>query len=160
MVAVILTDIILYLIHTSKIIETAAPVGIILLLNRLFLFVFGGDWWIYGYMVLYMFYGVILSSVIAKKRFPFESSFDDLNLDRISSNKRSVDISRVPEFLLGTITAIYAGLFVILYVVEPSNVPLKYLHINHFEYPYYICGVFSLLLVAGFFSSLAIYRLF
>lgn len=84
MIAVILTDIFLYLIYNSKIINTSAPLGIVLLLNRLLLFVFGGDWWIYGYMLLYIFYGVILSTIIAEKRFPFESSFDDLNLDKIS----------------------------------------------------------------------------
>jgi hypothetical protein len=45
------------------------------------LFVFGGDNWIYGFMVLYLFYAVILSMVIANKRFPDEDSFDDMNID-------------------------------------------------------------------------------
>lgn len=160
MIAVILTDIILYLIYNSKIVDTATPLALTLMLNRLLLFVFGGDWWIYGYMVLFMFYAVILSVVIARKRFPFESAFDDLNLDKIHENKRSVDVSKVPEFLLAVIVTIYAALFTILYVVEPEKVPLKYLRIDHFDYPYYICGVFTLLIVAGFFCSLSIYRLF
>ena len=160
MVAVILTDIILYLIYNSRIVETSTPLALTLLLNRLLLFVFGGDWWIYGYMVLFMFYAVVLSIVIARKRFPFESAFDEMNLDNISDNKRSVDVIKVPEFLLGVITAIYSALFTVLYVIEPEGIPLKYLDIDNWEYPYYICGVFCLLLVTSFFFAMAVYRLF
>lgn len=65
MVAILVTDIILYLIYNSRIVETATPLALTLFLNRLLLFVFGGDWWIYGYMVLYMFYATTLSVVIA-----------------------------------------------------------------------------------------------
>ena len=67
---------------------------------------------------------------------------------------------KVPEFLLGLITAIYAAIFTILYVVEPDDIPLMYLNMDNWDYPYYINGVFCVLLVAGFFCSLSVYKLF
>jgi hypothetical protein len=83
MISILITDVFLYLFYNSNIVETATPLTIILLLNRLFLFVFGGDYWIYGLMVLYCIYSVILSIVICQKRFPFEDTIGDLNLDSI-----------------------------------------------------------------------------
>jgi hypothetical protein len=160
MVAILFTDVILYLIYNSKIVQTATPLALTLFLNRLLLFVFGGDWWIYGYMVLYLFYAVILCFVIAEKRFPFESAFSNLNLDNLQDNKRSVDVIKIPEFLLGIITFIYAAIFTVLYVIEPDGIPLKYLEMDNWSYPYYINGVFCLLITSGFFCCLAIYRLF
>ena len=160
MVTVLVTDVILYAIYNSKIVETATPLAIILFLNRLLLFVFGGDYWIYGYLALYIIYSVMLSIVITKRRFPFENAFSNMSLDNISGQKSSLDVSKVPEFLMAVITGIYAGVFTILYVVEPEGVPLKYLDIDDWEYPYYINGVFCLLLVCSFFCHLAAYRLF
>jgi hypothetical protein len=83
MIAVLLTDVFLYLIYNSKITETTTTICVAAFLNRLLLYCFGGNYWIYGYMVLYLIYGAILSHVITKKRFPFESAFDNINLDNI-----------------------------------------------------------------------------
>ena len=54
-----------------------------LILNRFFLIIFGGDYWIYGYMILYIYYGTLLTKVIGNKRFPFEDAYNDINLDNI-----------------------------------------------------------------------------
>jgi MFS family permease len=69
-------------------------------------------------------------------------------------------VSRAPEFLLMFITTIYVALFVILYVTEPRGVPLLRLYLDNWQYPYYICGVFCLLLIATFFALIGTYRLF
>lgn len=58
------------------------------------------------------------------------------------------------------ITGAYVILFVVLYVTEPLNVPLPRFYMDEWTYPYYIIGVFALLIVATFFSLLATYRLF
>lgn len=58
------------------------------------------------------------------------------------------------------ITTIYVILFVVLYVTEPRGVPLLRLYMDEWTYPYYINGVFCLLIVATFFSLLGTYRLF
>lgn len=69
-------------------------------------------------------------------------------------------MSRSPEFLLLFITTCSVILFVVLYVTEPRGVPLLRLDIDEWEYPYYINGVFCLLLVATFFALLGTFRLF
>lgn len=69
-------------------------------------------------------------------------------------------MSRSPEFLLLFITTCSVILFVVLYVTEPRGVPLLRLDIDDWEYPYYINGVFCLLLVATFFALLGTFRLF
>ncbi len=51
-------------------------------------------------------------------------------------------------------------LFVVLYVTEPLGVPLPRFYMDEWTYPYYMIGVFCLLLIATFFSLLATYRLF
>lgn len=71
MIAVLATDIILYFIYNSKIVRSATPLAVTLFLNRLFIIVFGNENWIYGFILLYIFYGCILSVIIAKKTFPF-----------------------------------------------------------------------------------------
>ena len=83
MIAVLITDVFLYLIWNSKILESPTVLCFSGLLNRLLLFVFGGNSWIYGYMLLYLCYGTVFSFVIAKKRFPFEGAYNNINLDTI-----------------------------------------------------------------------------
>jgi fatty acid desaturase len=130
MIAVLLTDVFIYLIYNSQITKTSTLICLAALLNRLLLYCFGGNYWIYGYMVLYLIYGAILSYVITEKRFPFENAFDNINLNNIHQRSASSDISKAPEFLLVFITTIYVILFVILYVTEPRGVPLMRLTIS------------------------------
>lgn len=160
MIAVLLTDLFIYLIWNSGITKSPTVLCFSALLNRLLLYCFGGNYWIYGYLVLYIIYGVILSWVITSRKFPFESAYSDMNIDKVERNTNHVDVSRAPEFLLLFITAIYVILFVVLYVTEPRGVPLLRLDIDEWEYPYYINGVFCLLLVATFFAVLGTFRLF
>lgn len=70
MIAVVITDFILYLIYNSKIIVSSTMLSVTVIFNRLFLFVFGGEYWIYGYMILYIYYGILLVNEISKRRFP------------------------------------------------------------------------------------------
>jgi hypothetical protein len=84
MIAVLLTDVFVYLVWNSGVTQSYTVLCLSCMLNRLMLFVFGGNYWIYGYMVLYLIYGVILSWVITKKRFPFEDAYNDMNIDKVS----------------------------------------------------------------------------
>jgi hypothetical protein len=83
MIAVLMTDVFVYLIWNSGITTSHTVICFALMFNRVFLYIFGGNWWIYGYMVLYLIYGVILSYVITAKRFPFEDAFNDMNIDKV-----------------------------------------------------------------------------
>lgn len=66
MIATLITDVFLYLIHNGKIIESPTIICFGGMINRLFLYVFGGNYWIYGYIALYLCYGVFLSIIVAK----------------------------------------------------------------------------------------------
>lgn len=86
MIAVLITDVFIYLIWNSGITKSPTVLCMSAMLNRLLLYCFGGNYWLYGYMVLYLIYGVILSWVITKKRFPFEDVYNEMNIDKMSTN--------------------------------------------------------------------------
>jgi hypothetical protein len=124
MIACLITDFILYIILNAKITNSSTNLCIAALLNRILLYCFGENYWIYGYIVIYLIYGVVLSTVIANKNFPFESAFSNIDIDNIQDKHTSFDVSRAPEFVLAFITGCYLILFVVLYVTEPLGVPL------------------------------------
>lgn len=64
LVALLTTDVLVYLIQNAEIIKTATPLAVTLFLNRFFLIVFG-SYWVYGYILIYVCYGVLLSTIIA-----------------------------------------------------------------------------------------------
>lgn len=62
--------------------KTATPLAVTLFLNRFFLIVFGAEHWIYGYIIIFVCYGILLSTIIAQKRFPLEDDVaKDFDLD-------------------------------------------------------------------------------
>ena len=87
MIVVLITDVYTYLFYIADIVTTSTPLAMTLFFNRLLLIIFGGTYWIYGFMLLYLFYGVAFSLVIAKRRFPFEDAFANMNLDTVVNVK-------------------------------------------------------------------------
>jgi hypothetical protein len=130
------------------------------IVSRFFLIIMGAEWWIYGYMIIFIYYGTILAVVIGKKRFPFENAFKEVNLEKIAFQRKEIDISRVPEFLFAFICIVMASLVGILVILKPSGVPLPSLKIGKVEYNFYIVALFTLLLVITIFCIYITYRLF
>lgn len=93
MIATLITDVFLYLVYNAKIVENPTFMCFGGMFNRALLYIFGGNYWIYGYLVLYLIYGVMLSDIISKKRFPFEKAFDNVNLENIQRQDQSYDVS-------------------------------------------------------------------
>lgn len=124
MVAIIVSDIILYLLFLSRNENSPAFLLISCIFNRFFLFIFGGDYWIYGYMILYFYYGFFFSVIIARKRFPFENAYAKINLDTIAKKSFYTDISKIPEFLFGFVHLVLVVLFAVMTITKPNNVPL------------------------------------
>ena len=58
-------------------VETPVSVVFLLILNRVLMIALGSDYWIYGYMILYLIYALAFVLQISKNRFPFE---DDIVL--------------------------------------------------------------------------------
>ena len=85
MVALLTTDVLVYLIQHAEIVSTATPMAMILFLNRFFLIIFGSQNWIYGYILIYVCYGVLLCTIIAKRRFPFEDDVKKFDIDEMAA---------------------------------------------------------------------------
>lgn len=62
-----------------------------LILNRFLLIIFGGDYWVYGYILIYLFYGMLLSYMIAKKRFPLEDDVSDFDIENILQEQKPAE---------------------------------------------------------------------
>lgn len=60
-----------------------------LFLNRFLLIIFGGDYWVYGYIAIYLFYGLLLSVIIAKRRFPLEDENKNFNIEQLVDDIRN-----------------------------------------------------------------------
>jgi hypothetical protein len=160
MIAVLISDFILYLIFLCKIISYPLYLTVTAIFNRFFLIILGGTWWIYGYMIIFIYYGFILAVVIGNKRFPFEDAFKEIDLDRIYKRPKEIDVARIPEFLLVIITAIFAAIVGLLALFEPRGVPLPNLMIGKTEYHFYIVAIFTVFFIGGFFCIYTTYRLF
>ena len=89
MIAVLTTDILVYLIQNAEIMKTATPMAITLFLNRFFLIVFGAENWMYGYIVIYVINGILLSTIIAQKRFPFDDTVKGYDLDQAAAELKN-----------------------------------------------------------------------
>ena len=72
MIAIFVEDVILYFVLMCKIVNNPLFLTITAILNRFFLIIFGAPLWIYGLIIVYIFYGFLLTIAIGKKRFPFE----------------------------------------------------------------------------------------
>jgi len=163
MVAVIASDIILYLYAHSEIVTSPAEISLHLILFRLCLFVLGGNYWIYGYCLLYLYFGSYLAYHIAMLRFPFmdeiiEKELEDL--DNTEESRNNFNIAKTPEFLLLLCTIVFVILLVIMEILKPDDIPLKDYEIERQNFRFWAYGVFSILGVVCIFVLVLVYRIF
>jgi hypothetical protein len=95
MIALLTTDVLVFLIANANIVKTATPLCFTLFLNRFLLIIYGGDYWMYGYICIYLFYGILLTTLIAKKRFPFADDLSQFDIDQFYLDQKSkkLDVS-------------------------------------------------------------------
>jgi len=72
-VSVVCMDLFNFVIYMSGMIESASGIVTMLVLNRILMVIFGEKLWVYGFMVLFVMYGVWLVYLITKENFPLES---------------------------------------------------------------------------------------
>lgn len=71
-VSVVLMDFFSFIIYHSNMVETPIMVVILLITNRVMMVALGQNYFIYGYMMLYIMYSVAFVYQIARNRFPYE----------------------------------------------------------------------------------------
>jgi len=144
MFAVLVGDFILWLMYLGKIMSSTLYLTVTAIINRFFLVIFGADYWVYGYMVVYMFYCVNLIMVIGNKRFPFEDEFLEMNLTTIFKRQsRYIDVSKIPEGLYLMVNFVFALVIGMLVLTEPAGVPLTNMIIGNVDFNYYIVAIFA-----------------
>lgn len=80
-ISVALMDFFNFLLYQSEMVDSPAQVVGLLIINRILMVSLGQDFWIYGYVILYVLYGLVFVFQIARNRFPFE---DDVVLKHLS----------------------------------------------------------------------------
>ena len=125
MIAILVNDVALYFFFLGKIVRSALYLIVTAIISRFFLIIFGMDNWIYGYMIIYLFYALNLVVVIGRKRYPFEEDYENINLNSIIKKKqRAIDVSRIPEVLYVLVNIVFASVIGLLVLTSPTGVPL------------------------------------
>jgi hypothetical protein len=89
MIALLTTDVLVFLIQNTGVIKTAVPLCATLLFNRVLLMVFAGDFWVYGYILIYLIYGLMLSHIVAKRRFPISDDAGSFDLEKYTQEQKA-----------------------------------------------------------------------
>ena len=71
-VSVVLMDVFSFLIYQSDMVDSPIIVVVLLITNRILIVSFGQNYFIYGYMLLYIMYSIAFVYQIARNRFPYE----------------------------------------------------------------------------------------
>jgi len=74
-VSVVAMDIFNSLLYVSNMIQNAASIIVLFVVNRVAMVILGERYWVYGYMLLYMMYGIAILYYVAKKSFPLRDDF-------------------------------------------------------------------------------------
>ena len=160
MIAVIVTDVVLYLYIHAKIAQNPAEISLHLIVFRVCMFILGGDYWIYGYGILYLYAGIFLSHHITRKRFPFLEQVIEDSIEDQDERRTSYNLASSPEFLLIISTVLFALILGVMQAVQPDEVPLEDYTVENETYPFWAYGLFSALLVLFFLFSLTVFRIY
>lgn len=179
-VSVLFMDIFTFLLYNSSMVETPVGVVFLIILNRSLMIGLGQNYWIFGYMILYLIYAVAFVFMIAKNRFPFE---DDVVLKKVelgelfdADGKKMTRAQKIemmqarfkkfnnPELLLGILSVFYIILMFVIYGINIKGVTLRKFYINRkdkdpLELSYGIAAVLSLILVLSFYFLVGAFRL-
>lgn len=163
MCTVIATDFIIYLYNQSDCVVNPAEISVHIMLFRLLLFICGGDYWIYGYCILYLYFGIYIGYKIAVLRFPFMDEMIEEELEAQAKDteekRNTLDLAKTPEFIFILVTCLFMFLLALFKALpESSHIPLPSLQVGNKKFEYWVYGVFSILFVAISFFSILTFR--
>ena len=162
-IAVVSTDIILYLYGHSNIAQNTNELSLLAILFRICLFAFGADYWIYGYSVLYLLLGLILAWATIKIKFPLIKGISSAFMHKRRGGylfKHYIDITKYPQFVFWMVTFMLSVFCLILEFTRPGGVPLKSVEMGNREFNFYIFPIFALLFTAIAYCFMGAYRIY
>lgn len=72
-ISVVCMDLFNYLLYISKLLDNTTSLVVMLIVNRVAMVILGERFWVYGFMGLYMLYGIALMFLVAKDTFPMKN---------------------------------------------------------------------------------------
>lgn len=69
-ISVVCMDIFNLTLYVSKMVENASSIIVLLIINRMLMVILGAKYWVYGFMLLYVLYGIALLYMVSKYTFP------------------------------------------------------------------------------------------
>lgn len=133
-VSIILMDVFNYILYSSKMVETPAGIVFLLVVNRSLMVGMGEEYWIYGYMILYILYGSAFVVLIVSRRFPLEidvarrtNRFGNLVKEQQSAKRAAEIMSKgaTPEQLLALLSLFYIALVAAVAYIDFEGKNLK-----------------------------------
>lgn len=103
---------------------------------RLFLFVFGEDFWFGGYCVLYVLMGGFIGNLIIDKRFP---------LSVVNEVPKTVNALKTPEFMLILLTLEMVAMILGLYFTD-QNLTSDFIVVAGIHWPFWLFGMVAILI--------------
>lgn len=130
-IAVVINDLYVYLMYNSRIISRISVLALIMFCSRIFILIGGADYWVYGYLFIYVWLECIIALGIVKKRLPLNSELLTLSENAMAEKRtKFLDLAHVPEFIFMVITIGLVCSIVVATAVEPKGVFLKDLPIS------------------------------
>jgi hypothetical protein len=152
-------DAYLWLLFKASFVKRLSGLTSIAAASRILVFGGGKSFWIYGYMIYYMLFSVVLMGYIVRKRFPYATAItQDSILDDSRLRMTFHDVAALPEFILlvSTVGLILTVSFVA--AAEPEGVLPQAIHINNSDLPFTaVCGL-CILIVLTIFTCMAVLR--
>ena len=118
----------------------------------------GENYWIYGYLIMYLVIGAFLSKQIAVRMFPFNdrSAVDFAALK--PKEKQYIDVSRKPEFILLAMTICLAVVIFLTVTFKPKGVGFGEINLLGTDLTYDIASFACVFVVISVFVFQCTYR--
>ena len=159
--AVVINDLYVYLMYNARIINRIAILSLIMFASRLFIMLGGADYWVYGYLVIYIWLQLIIALGIVRQRLPFNNQIDLRDQQSLNVKKtKFLDLARVPEFIFLIITVSIICSIAIAESVNPKGVYLKPIELGGIELTYWSATFLSILIVVTILFIVAWMRAF
>jgi len=159
-VAVVINDIYVYLMYNARIINRIAVLSLIMFCSRLFIMLGGANYWVYGYLVIYIWLELIIVLGIVRRRLPFNSQIEMTSENAPVKKTKFLDLARVPEFIFLVITVSIIVSIVVAETVNPRGVYLSPLELGIVTLNYWSATFLSILIVVSFLFFVAWMRAF
>jgi hypothetical protein len=151
--AVFVNDMYFYLMFNARIITKISLLTLMIFCSRLFIFMGGKDYWVYGYLAMYIWTECMIALNIVRKRLPFNTEVDVNSTSDLPFSIKKVnfvDLARMPEFLfiLITLSVVVTVIVVTLYDYDGVGLADMPIGVDGITVQYALAG--SVLIVISF----------